>query len=76
MNQSHHHPCDRCQVPIACTGTLERNWDGFPETICMYYHTALSVRLPWLCETCQDAEAKRAALDALEDVRDDDARRI
>jgi len=51
----HTHPCRDCGTPVECDGDLERNYDGWPETICRAYHT------PWgevdepTCEACQTA---------------------
>ena len=48
--KTHTHPCERCQQPFPCSGALERNHDGLPETICDLFHvTGKGFRR---CEAC------------------------
>lgn len=47
----HHHPCGRCGVRTECCGTIEQNYDGWPEWICVEYHGVTSH--DFLCEDCE-----------------------
>jgi hypothetical protein len=53
VRRGHEHDCTTCKLPFPCPGTLERNWDGFPEVICTFYHEAGNTE----CEDCVAAEA-------------------
>jgi len=46
---SHSHPCSHCKTPIDCDGRLERNYDGWPEVICVVYHMDGA---PMVCDDC------------------------
>lgn len=65
---THHHPCQRCGERIECDGVLERNHDGWPETICRSFHlSGGAVNPDFICEGCYaavatDREAERTAL--------------
>lgn len=54
--RSHVHRCalaiKGCQNTVDCTGTLERNHDGFPETVCSVYHLPNGETDPQPCEDC------------------------
>ena len=50
---AHRHVCDQCGESYSCTGTLEENYDGFPEVICVAYHE----RGERTCEACAGVEA-------------------
>jgi len=67
----HFHPCRTCRLPVECRGDLERNVDGWPETICLAYHdTSTGGIADVRCWTCAEADAAHAVADALENVRD------
>lgn len=34
----HNHDCQTCGNPMDCDGELERNFDGWPEVVCVIYH--------------------------------------
>jgi hypothetical protein len=50
--QLHEHPCDVCRLPFDCDGELERNYDGWPEVICVSFHERHS-------RTCGNCLVKR-----------------
>ncbi len=54
-SRPHTHPCSRCQVPVTCSGQLERNHDGWPEVICGLYHLPGGTVAKILCDSCEDA---------------------
>jgi hypothetical protein len=53
-SDAHMHLCSRCQLPAPCDGTLEENFDGFPEVICSAYHLKHGETAHFLCEACAD----------------------
>lgn len=64
----HTHACQTCGTETACTGDLERNHDGWPETICRAFHLDGGViNSGFLCEACCDLEHARELKDRLDD---------
>ena len=59
---AHHHLCVSCKAAkVACGGTWERNYDGFPESICTSYHLPNGeVNQKCLCEPCRQKQASDA----------------
>lgn len=47
---AHEHPCQACGKPFSCSGTYERNYDGWPEVICVLFHKD---GFDW-CQACRD----------------------
>ncbi len=54
MTRHHTHPCDRCHVESLCDGDLEANPDGWPEVVCIEFHT--HNRSDFLCEDCAELQ--------------------
>lgn len=48
----HVHQCVDCGTPVDCDGTLEQNYDGWPEVVCDWVDGYLQTPL---CESCDDA---------------------
>jgi hypothetical protein len=55
LQRPHKHTCEHCQQDVPCSGTYERNWDGWPEVIC----TAFDSLLPGEPSVCQDCYETR-----------------
>lgn len=56
MSRAHTHPCSVCGKPARCEGTFERNYDGFPEVICLFYHLPGGQLADYRCEDCEDLQ--------------------
>ena len=57
--RAHTHPCTRCKTEVHCPGTYERNYDGWPEAVCSYYHLHSGETEEVVCEAClEEGEAK------------------
>ena len=52
--RTHEHDCSTCGKPFECCGTLEQNYDGWPEVICRCYHVAYYTT----CAECQERDAQ------------------
>lgn len=48
----HSHPCQQCHVKTECCGTVEQNYDGWPEWVCMEFD--MGNHHDFLCESCHD----------------------
>ena len=52
----HTHPCADCGTPTECDGERERNYDGFPDVICLNYHLLSGITNPdFRCDACAEA---------------------
>jgi hypothetical protein len=49
---------------VECHGELERNYDGFPETICTSYHERFGTVALVLCDGCHEAREREQDGDA------------
>lgn len=67
--RNHTHPCGNCKAPIECSGTYERNYDGFPEVICPPFDERT---FPWLCEDCEEKNNAELAAEALTELEEMD----
>ena len=65
----HSHPCRFCKTPVECHGDLQRNHDGWPETVCYDYHIQAQ---PCLCEACARPECHVCGEPAVQTVDDHD----
>ena len=66
---SHTHCCQHCRTPVDCDGPEERNYDGFPEVICLLFHLSGGSPNPgFLCSSCADAEVERLLADMNSDL--------
>lgn len=50
---AHLHPCDGCQVGVACDGELAENPDGWPDVICRAVHRPNGETAEVWCENCR-----------------------
>jgi hypothetical protein len=49
--RAHTHECRECHRELDCTGTLERNYDGWPEVICRSFDV-------WGMDVCTECNEK------------------
>lgn len=61
MRHEHTHNCTVCQTPTPCGGELERNHDGWPETVCSFYHLSNGSIADIFCEDCDACECGEPA---------------
>jgi hypothetical protein len=56
-SNAHTHTCETpgCKVEVACGGSLEQNYDGWPEVICDAFH--VDHRPSFHCEKCEEKAA-------------------
>ena len=55
----HGHPCKTCKGNVECPGEWERNYDGFPEVICSFYHRIGGDVAEMECDDCKDKRRER-----------------
>ena len=63
MPITHTHPCFLCHAPVECDGEYERNYDGWPDAICLAYHRPSGPDPDWLCDNCEAAHQADADQD-------------
>ena len=49
----HHHPCQDCGQETPCDGPLEKNYDGWPDVICLIFDQPGGTNSNFICEDCQ-----------------------
>lgn len=55
---THTHPCFKCGTPVECDGEWERNYDGWPESLCSNYHRTPMSYTECVCEDCQENDCE------------------
>ena len=72
-NFTHGHECEQCGEHYLCSAELERNYDGWPDPVCITRKEA--DRMWRLCMDCAEVEPSSYEADRYNALRGEDERR-